>query len=541
LNELNVEFKRPLSATNPLSPAMFNLPIDAYERGCVREGKVTAVDHTANTISVLIDGIVYPGVPFLYHTDVDYASYVKAKEELPEEDWPVFPDTPEKLFQNSTRCFVTPETGEVYIHNGTSFVLVTGIPTEVLVFSYPEIPFAPENPDAEVVLNKHIAFNIISDFDASKLDGGTVNGINRPTYWPLLWIYRVVKLPDTSTEARLFVYDFNTGGVKQILNEAGDTWINISGVNAASVTYWYNTCILLLSTSLIDPYESESFGIGSVVRVNSNIVTECWEVTSTEWDETAEEYWPNAAITNCPECATGSWSRTWSYPPNTFQATEVEIIPECYSSNLDSSDGDLFSNIGGKHTFFTYSRTASITLTHDSYYEKFGQSSSSIANIEGLTNIIHNITRAAGGLTTVLNGFSNYTYHPETDTSAPWSELESQTYDNQSSITVDLDTATRGFEVFRLSIIGSIFLGTYTVGNSVDGYNSTYTSAPAVSCFVDRPTTQSYANTFTPDTDLTDFINNVVLADESLGDNALASLTTRIIYAPYDIRERSVI
>jgi hypothetical protein len=505
LNELDIEFKKTLSATNPLSPAVFNLPIDAYERGCVREGKVTAVNYTENTISVLIDGITYPDVPFLYHTDADYGSYAKAKRELPTEDWPVFPTDASELFANSTRCFVIPEDGSYYINTGSGFVFTEiSEPTMVLVFSYPEIPFDPDNPTAEVVLNKHIAFNIISDFDTSKS-----NAINRPTYWPLLYITRVV-----NSVAKLFVYDFNTCGVKRILNEAGDAWVDISGVDAASVSYWYNTCVILASTdALTESDVANHRAIGSLYGavINGNKVGDtCVDGVTLAWehDTTNDNGWPLTAHTVCVDCGTGH------YVVNPLD----ETVWDCYSASGETYG--LVTNVVGRNV---------LSIINDPAVQ--------------ISKKIHGHTYKDID----LNLFIEVTFEDDIQTYSftasqgrtDWADFMTYwttAYTITGSVLMELDTEDSAFEVFRVCAIGTAFTEHYTTA-----YIETYTNHANCNCFVDRPTTQSYANTFTPDADLTDFINNVVLADEALVDNALTSLTTSLIYAPYDIRERTVI
>jgi len=514
VNNLEIEFKNPITDERLISPAMLNLPTDAYERGCVKEGIVTAVDYAANTISVLIDSTTYFDVPFLYHTDVDYGSYVKAMRDLSPEDWPAFPNDALQVFANSTRCFVIPEDGSYYINSGTGFQHVTSsAPTKVLVFSYPEIPFDPENPTEEIVLNKHIAFNIISDFDSSKLDGGLVNAINRPTYWPLLYITRMI---DSVT--KLFVYDFHAEGVKRILNEDGDTWIDISDVDVSSVDYWYNTCIILDSTDELIELDEEGHRYiyslyASVVNGNNQGGLCIDESNAWEHDSTNEYGAPITAHTLCVDCSTGYYDNTTGYVD--------EVVLDCFAANGDLDD--LLFNVMGRSVLNVINDpSVYIASTSDGHTYRTDSGNLYVTVSFGIDAIQYEFTASTG--------------RTDWDDDTSWWRTVCTI---EGTVFLELDTETSGFEIFRICGIGAGWTEEYTSGTEEDEttYHLKY------NCCVDRPATQSYANTFTTDAELTNFINDVVLSDEAVADESLTSITLNIslIYAPYDLRERAVI
>jgi hypothetical protein len=514
LNEITVKFKKLLSADNPFSPAVITLPLDAYERGCVSEGIVVAVDHALNTISVNVNGIVHANIPMYYHTDIGYASYVKAIKALPEGSESVFPSVALSLFANASRCFIAPSEGIVKRwspSNETWIEPLSGTP-KVLVFSYPSTD--------ESEINTHVAFNIVSDWDESRISSSTkVNEFNRPTYWPHIVVKRTTTLADSSIETTFSSYDIETGSFSSAINVAGDARVSVNNLSPAEIDHWLATSLEIPSVpfpgpvvqcTVAEPRFVFTYGVENICRDGSVMWIET-EVSNTQ------EYREYQYLSGCCSGASAFEKRTGVFQDDYWHYT--------WSSAFEATSGYLSGGADERSFIQGY---GSVTTPAKASIE-LGPGSNNFIYLDSSYS-------ESGGGTTATGQEFNYSLTIKLGTqskiisgTAGW-DGASNKYGEYILLTniVSLSAYTDVANVFE-----SLAAMTYGYYFSRMAYPSTVISKDFL--------TYSNLDTSTPGTpngSFDTFMDAVLTGDET----AIAiDFSMHIIYAPYDIRERTVI
>lgn len=528
MSGLIVEFKNEITEEVPLSPAVFKLPNSAYREGCVKEGKVVAVNHVANTLTVDVGGYIHEDVPFLFHTDIGYGSYVKAKAALEEENWPTFPTAPTTLYDSSTRCFVVPEGKEIkkWDSGAEDYTIpLSGTPTVlVLLYQYAENP--EDSPETVV-----IAFDIVSDFNASRIDSTTkVDDKNRPTYWPHLFFKQVRTLADDSTVTRYFVYSLEDGADPSVVNEAGDARVSLYNLSIEDIGYWLDKTMAVPYEALI---ERDPTSLGRIFQpfagrnlppgVGGDCLDQDPGVLMWYVDEGGRWVFPWVLHTQCDIDAPTATASVIGYPyrhappfdVNDGWRVEVDIPEAFWDPIADLGGSTYFMGSPGKHSvnvILDPSVTKHVTCSFVHVYDDMPDHEFEMYQTLTLND-------SDGGIYLDSRDMPGVSY------------CEFIGYPGWGLGGVGQDTGTNAFEIFR------VYDARWIIERHYDFETYDVTSKGTV--YFDTPDTQSYENTFTVDESLTAFINDFEdLAVEEGSVNSV--LTTEIIYSPYDIRERTV-